>query len=170
MKPYEEEAGEQAEALGDLARQSRRGFLKTAASAGSFGAAASMGLGSLIAGEAHGSNARPFGPDRQRQSLAFRIRQQAALAHFREKSEPQSSNGDEKLYPDQRASFFKCLPQNELGEVDSGAFAALVAALKSAISGTSRSSISRIRTTSCVAVIESPPTSRKSSSRPIDSR
>jgi hypothetical protein len=89
-----------------------------------------MGLGSLLAApkEAGASGVHPGHPS-QRRARAFRTRKRAAFIQFRQKSARQRSNGDEQRYPDKRASFFKCLPQNELGEVDLDAYAALLAAL-----------------------------------------
>jgi hypothetical protein len=111
---------------------SRRRFLKAAAGAGTWTAAASVGgLGSVLVGpsEASASNSRSKA-SRSRAAAAFRIRKEAAYIHFREKSPTQVSNGDEERYHDKRASFFKCLPQNELAEVDLDAYAKLLTALK----------------------------------------
>lgn len=115
----------------EAAGHSRRGFLRIAASASTVTAASSVGLGSVLVGpleaSASGSHSRP---SRDRAAEAFRIRKQAARIHFREKSPDQISNGDEERYHDKRASFFKCLPQNDLAEVDLDAFARLLKALK----------------------------------------
>lgn len=128
---HQEEAARDADSLEGFDRQSRRGFLKSAGSAGALTAAASMGLGGLFAAP---KEARASGVYRGQRSWrrvrAFRTRKDAAFIQFRAKSERQRSNGDEQRYPDKRASFFKCLPQNELGEVDLDAFAALLAALR----------------------------------------
>jgi hypothetical protein len=130
IQSHEEKAGQQAAGLEAPVSHSRRGFLKTAGGAGALTAAASMGFGSLLAApeEARASGLNPWQRSSRRVD-AFRTRKRAAFVHFREKSERQHSNGDEQLYADKRASFFKCLPQNELGEVDLGAYEALLAAL-----------------------------------------
>lgn len=127
---HEEEAGEKAGLLEGFGGQSRRGFLKSAGGVGALTATASIGLGSLLAApeEARASGVHRSHP-RSRRAQALRTRKRAALIQFRQESALQSSNGDEQRYPDKRASFFKCLPQNELGEVDLDAYAALRAAL-----------------------------------------
>ena len=116
---------------------SRRGFLKGVGGAGAFVVAAG-GLSipgfDLPEAEAHGGDADPIGPrtPRQRRRDAFRVRRDAALAYRRESVNPrQERNEDEELYDDQRGSFFKCLPQNELGEVDEDAYEAFLDALES---------------------------------------
>ena len=67
----------------------------------------------------------------RRRLKAFRIRTKAACIHLREKHQCQNNNGDEELYADRRASFSKCLPHNELGEVDSFAYDRFLTALMS---------------------------------------
>lgn len=110
---------------------SRRSFLKVAAGAGTLTAAASVGLGSvLVSPSAASASGYRSKYSRNRARHALRIRKEAAYIHFREKSPVHVRNGDEERYHDKRASFFKCLPQNELGEVDLYAFAKLVTALK----------------------------------------
>ncbi len=129
--PQERDADSGAVAPKEPADRSRRGFLKAAGGAGALGAAASLGLGSLLAvpSDARARSSGKVQPNRRAE--AFRIRRDAALIHLREKSGLQNTNADELLYRDRRASFFKCLPQNELGEVDRAAYAALLSALKS---------------------------------------
>jgi len=103
---------------------SRRGFLKTASGAGVFSAAASLGLGGLLAVPAQ-VQASGTGQSRldQRRQDAFQIRMQTARFHrLRDDYPNHKDNGDETRYTDRRASFFKCLPQNDLGEVDGDAY------------------------------------------------
>ena len=45
------------------------------------------------------------------------------------------TNGDEERYPDYRVSFGKTLPHNDLGEVDSAAFRALLAEVRRLVAG-----------------------------------
>ena len=115
------------------ADESRRGFLK-AVGGGALSAAAPLGVGGLLVapGQAQ-AKARALGPVRRnkRRTEAFKIRLDAALTHFHEKYPRQRSNGDEERYPDRRASFSKCLPHNELGEVDGYAYDDLLQALRS---------------------------------------
>jgi membrane-associated phospholipid phosphatase len=61
----------------------------------------------------------------------LKIRTDAALDHFEETVPRQRNNGDEKRYRDKRANFFKCLPQNQLGEVARSAYADFLRALHS---------------------------------------
>ena len=84
----------------------------------------------LAPGEAH---AEKFGPLRPkgRRSKAFKIRRDAAFAHFKDVKPKQPCNKDEERYADYRASFFKTLPQNDWGEVDPLAYGDLLSALES---------------------------------------
>ena len=60
---------------------------------------------------------------------AYRLRI-AAAERLKNGPWPQPDpSGDEWLYSDKRASFSKTLPHDELGEVDSAAFAAFVTAI-----------------------------------------
>jgi hypothetical protein len=52
----------------------------------------------------------------------FDRRREAAQAQFNDAPPPPSSNGDEDRYPDQRASFSKTMPHDDLGEVDPAAY------------------------------------------------
>lgn len=67
----------------------------------------------------------------QRRAAAYRLRCDAARLHLLEAVHKQINNGDEDRYADLRASFFKGLPQNSLGEVEPDAYALLLAALYS---------------------------------------
>lgn len=110
----------------------RRDFLKSAAGAGALSAATAVGLGSLIVAPARvqAEELVPY-PAGLRRSEAYRIRLDAALSHLHEEYPRQISNGDEEFYPDRRANFFKCLPQDDLGEVDPLAYEQFLAALRS---------------------------------------
>lgn len=111
---------------------SRRDFLNAATSSGVLAAATGMGLGSglLVSAEANADEVGPLKPS-QRRTTAFRLRRDAARRYLTERTYHQISNGDEDLYHDKRASFTKCLPHNELGEVDPYAYADLLNALDS---------------------------------------
>jgi hypothetical protein len=82
------------------------------------------------------SNSRAFaasGPlsASQRSHRAFVIRRDAAIFERDRPETPSISNGDEELYPNRIASFSKCLPHNDLGEVDLNAYNAYLKALSS---------------------------------------
>jgi len=112
--------------------QSRRGFLK---SAGTLTAAAgSLPLAGLLAApeaSAHPLSKNPPKPGQPRSRIvkAFRVRQRAAKSYLGDEFVPSVANGDEH-YADLRGSFFKCLPQNSLGEVDPSAYRRLLGALR----------------------------------------
>ncbi len=108
---------------------SRRGFLQ---GAGALAAATTVGAGSaLVTPEA--ASAEVLGPlnRRSRQFSAYRVRQRAARVLVEPNIVEQPCSGDEDLYADRRASFFKTLPQNSLGEVDANAYQAFLDALES---------------------------------------
>jgi hypothetical protein len=111
---------------------SRRSFLKIGSIIGTLAVGATAGLGSTILTQRK-SKAVEVGSLNlsQRQEKAFQIRRDAAQGYLEQKLESQSTNGDEERYADKRACFSKTLPHNELGEVDSKAYAALLSALAS---------------------------------------
>lgn len=108
---------------------SRRGFLRGVGSAGVLGA---VGLGGGVAALTPEA-ALAEAPDRvgQRRRRALRKRTQAARTLFETRLPTQDCNGDDDAYRDRRASFFKTLPQNNLGEVDRGAYNQMLRALSS---------------------------------------
>jgi len=124
---------------------SRRDLLK--ASAGATVLAGVTGLGGfattaaafdnslidIIEERRGGANGHPvFGRNRnQRSAAAAQVRRTAANAYVQNFIDVQRTNGDEGLYNDFRASFFKTLPQNELGEVDPVAYRTYLDALRS---------------------------------------
>ncbi len=61
---------------------------------------------------------------------AYRIRHDAAFAHANSPLSEYPTNGDEDAYPNKIASFTKCLPHTERGEVELTAYAALIKALE----------------------------------------
>ena len=63
-----------------------------------------------------------------RSRRAFRLRQQAARNYLRQRPPEVRDNGDERRYDDFRSCFFKALPQNDYGEVQSTAYRALLEA------------------------------------------
>src|SRR5262249_55842443 len=67
----------------------------------------------------------------QRRQDAYQIRQQAAVYQRTLPLLNHRSNGDEERYPNKIASYTKCLPHNQLGEVDLDAYQALLNALAS---------------------------------------
>ena len=66
-----------------------------------------------------------------RRGEAVRIRQRAARSYLKGRIPAQEDNGDENRFEDYRSSFFKTLPQNDLGEVDQEAYEDLLKALES---------------------------------------
>ncbi|MEM9557941.1 MAG: vanadium-dependent haloperoxidase [Acidobacteriota bacterium] len=110
---------------------SRRGFLRGLGGA-SAATAAGLGAGSALL-TPDDALADPIGPldERQRAVRAYRVRQRAAQRSLRRNLPPQPCSGDDDLYADRRGSFFKTLPQNNFGEVDTAAYDAFLAALAS---------------------------------------
>ncbi|MEM8961375.1 MAG: vanadium-dependent haloperoxidase [Acidobacteriota bacterium] len=108
---------------------SRRGFLRGVGGAGML--AATAGGAALVTPEA--AQADEIGPldQRQRAVRSFQVRNTAARNLVDLARPAQPSNGDDDAYADRRASFFKCLPQNNLGEVDQAAYQAFLDALAS---------------------------------------
>ncbi|MEM7586526.1 MAG: vanadium-dependent haloperoxidase [Acidobacteriota bacterium] len=107
---------------------SRRGFLS---GAGALSAASLAGGASLVTpGTAEAEDLSPQGT-RRRQVSAVRVRARAARNLFDPQLGDQDCNGDDDAYPDRRASFFKTLPQNNLGEVSPTAYNLYLTALES---------------------------------------
>ncbi|NNL65432.1 MAG: phosphoesterase [Myxococcales bacterium] len=106
---------------------SRRGFLKGMMTA----ATASFGLGAGVLAAPEAAHARGKGRRDRRRFQVFRIRSWAARLHLAERTPRKADNGDEQRYADQRASFSKTLPHDDLGEVDRSAYRALLRALAS---------------------------------------
>lgn len=105
----------------------RRSFLEGLAAVTAAGATGFVpGLGrtveaqTLVEGTVTGS----------RRDQAFQIRVNAAKAQRNTPDARHPNNGDEKLYEKKINSFSKCLPHNELGEVNKDAYAAYVDAVK----------------------------------------
>jgi len=109
---------------------SRRGFVGGGASL--LAAIGTVGAASVAAPKP--AAAADIGPltVAQRRRQAYRARVQAARNLALEPLGQQPCNGDETLYADRRASFFKTLPQNDLGEVDESAYQAMLTAFGSA--------------------------------------
>jgi hypothetical protein len=102
-------------------RPSRRGFV------GALGLASLPGLsGTALADAGPLSSA-------QRRQRAFIIRRDTAIFQRDRPENPSVANGDEQAYPNHIASFHKCLPHNQLGEVDPNAYNALTRALNSGL-------------------------------------
>jgi hypothetical protein len=102
----------------------RRAFLQ--------GTVGALALGTLT-GAPRPAEAAAVGPenDKRRAHHAFEVRRDAAhLARHRPRVD-HPSNGEEDAYPNKIASFSKALPHNERGEVDLGAYGALLRALRS---------------------------------------
>jgi hypothetical protein len=100
---------------------SRRGF---------FGAGAGL-LGLLGAPRAF-ANLTPVDLTQRRQN-AYQVRRDAATFQKDLLQTPTVDNGDEELYSSRIANFSKCLPHNNLGEVDLNAYNAYLQALNSGL-------------------------------------
>ncbi len=106
----------------------RRGFLSAVGAGGALVGASTL-TGVPLARAAKPED-WPLGGGRAER--AFAIRRNAARAYTVRPDQPaRVGNGDEERYFDLRASFFKCLPQNDYGEVDRSAWQVLVSALAS---------------------------------------
>ena len=70
------------------------------------------------------------GDSSDRRWQAYRLRQDAAMAHSNQPFPSFATNGDEEAYPNKIASYTKGLPHDERGEVDLAAYAALLKALE----------------------------------------
>ena len=77
------------------------------------------------------ANAAEIGPDgtQDRRWQAYKLRQEAAMAQSNQPFPSFPTNGDEETYPNKIASYTKCLPHNERGEVDLTAYDAFLKAL-----------------------------------------
>ncbi|MEM9291107.1 MAG: vanadium-dependent haloperoxidase [Acidobacteriota bacterium] len=95
--------------------------------------AATVVSGAGLAAPAEDAEAEAIGPlpKRRRQVRAFQVRNRAARKLFNATLADQECSGDDSLYSDRRASFFKTLPQDDLGEVDGAAYDAFLTALTS---------------------------------------
>jgi hypothetical protein len=119
----------------------RRGFLGTAARTGAagvlFGAVSAAQRTQAPAGGLTNLStpcaSLALGPQNphQRRATAFRKRLRAAKKAFDYALPCHLRNGDEQLYPDQRASYSKGLVHDAIGEVDSSSYASLLSALAS---------------------------------------
>lgn len=67
----------------------------------------------------------------ERRHRAFVVRRDAAIYQRDRPAQTSTDNGDEQLYANRIASFSKCLPHNQLGEVDLNAYNAMIQALSS---------------------------------------
>ena len=115
---------------GESPGPSRRGFLSCLGVAPSLAGVTGAALLSTLEAPSAGADTVPVDAT-ERRHRAFIIRRDAALFQ-RDRSDAVSiSNGDEQLYPNRIASFSKCLPHNQLGEVDLNAYNALIRALNS---------------------------------------
>lgn len=115
-----------------MAKLSRRRFLARAGgvaaatlAAEAIGTAPKLGMKPAAADVVEMSSTAVH--DRRRQ--AYRIRHDAALAHNNLPLPAYPTNGDEDRYPTKIASFTKCLPHNQVGEVDLQAYNALLRAV-----------------------------------------
>jgi len=117
----------------ELQSRGRRTFL------GSLGGAAAAALAAsgiavlepVVAGKAGEARADDIGPlaDQARADAAFNLRVNLATIQHNLPLVAHPSNGDEALYADKGASFSKCLPHDNFGRVDLGAYGTLINAL-----------------------------------------
>ena len=108
----------------------RRGVLHSAAGVTTLAAASMISTGSNAA---RTDNGHPVYGDNgnRRRADALRLRINAAKSHSQGFLPDQSTNGDEGLYDDYRASFTKALPHDDKGLVDPSAYRKLLTALES---------------------------------------
>jgi hypothetical protein len=113
---------------------SRRSFLTSAGVGATAAAASAMGPALLMTGSARANEGGEDADDEEddaRAERAFKIRVRAAR---RERSVPipdQISNGDEREYDTFIGNYSQGLPHNNIGEVDRGAYEALLSAVRS---------------------------------------
>lgn len=109
----------------------RRGFLGGVGGFAAAGAAGAMAFEPLGGLEPPAAPADTLGPltAEQRAERAFDIRVEAAEIARDVPIPPHPTSGDEDLYADRIGSYSKGLPHDHLGEVDAGAYEALLFAL-----------------------------------------
>ncbi|MFY3740396.1 MAG: hypothetical protein HMLIMOIP_000834 [Candidatus Nitrosomirales archaeon] len=109
----------------------RRDFVKMVAGAG-IGMLALGGLGIRNDVLAKQPDAAPNKVEKNLRRIeeAYNIRHRAALLEKKRPRPSHPTNGDEELYANKIASYSKCLPHNNLGEVSLPAYESLIMALK----------------------------------------
>lgn len=114
---------------------SRRDLLRKGALA--TGVAAALPALATISPAAHGKqrgsrrgSGLPTSPP-ERAERCYAVRLEAAAAQRRLKPPEPATNGDEESLPRRIACYTKCLPHDELGEVDASAYTFLLAAIRS---------------------------------------
>ncbi|MEE4378610.1 MAG: vanadium-dependent haloperoxidase [Candidatus Competibacteraceae bacterium] len=109
---------------------SRRRFFQAAGGSGLLALTGGVGTVGVVAMPAV-VKAEELGPLNisRRRYEEYWLRSQSARSHFFAGQPPQLCNDDEALYADKRANFSKCLPHNDLGEVDPAAYQSLNTAL-----------------------------------------
>jgi hypothetical protein len=93
--------------------------------------AGALGSSSLISSAHESPASQESAAAALRRNQAYLTRQQAAMAEMQLPVPPHVNNGDEAAYPTRFANFSKGLPHNDLGEVDSAAYNALLSAIHS---------------------------------------
>lgn len=111
------------------AAASRRGFLGATAAT----AAAALGLGAGQGSAGASEAGEDGGEARARLVRAYRLRVEAARAHYDRGPAVHETNGDEERYPDRIASFAKTLPHDALGQVVPAAYDRFLAAARSGL-------------------------------------
>jgi len=111
---------------------SRRGFLSCLGISPGLAGLAGAGLLGMLEAPSAFANLTPINSaDRRRR--AYALRHDAAIIERDFPEGPSTSNGDEELYSNRIASYSKCLPHNDLGEVDLNAYNAFLQALNSGL-------------------------------------
>ncbi|HEY1494791.1 MAG TPA: vanadium-dependent haloperoxidase [Candidatus Solibacter sp.] len=113
-----------------MCRPNRRKFLSYLGAAPTLSALTGAGL---LSSQSALADAGTLGPldAAQRRHRAFVIRRDAAIYERDVPPILSASNGDEDTYANRIASYTKCLPHNDLGEVDLNAYNAYLQALNS---------------------------------------
>lgn len=114
---------------------SRRSFLGRAGTSTAV-VAASVGFPALLLTENGESRSVARVPDQDegngsRRARSFQIRLKAAIAEHKVPIPPQTNNGDEDLYPNFIGNYSQGLPHDSIGEVEAGAYQALLTAVTS---------------------------------------
>jgi hypothetical protein len=132
-----QQPGDEVEAADEPESGITRGSLLAGAGVVAGGAllASPLGLGlgrpAAALAQAGGDDATILGPmsPRQRARTALQIKHQNARFQFRKPIPDHRNNGEEERFPNMVGQFHKGLPHNRFGEVDLGAYRALIRAL-----------------------------------------
>ena len=109
----------------------RRLFLRSAGGGATAAVTAAIGPPLLLAARANAAEGGEDSDDGSRADRAFKVRSRAAREERSIPAPPQMNNGDEDRYGNFIGSYSQGLPHNSIGEVEPGAYQALLAAVRS---------------------------------------